>query len=68
MGLLLLLFISLNIGCAFCAIADWHKRTAVFMPVCFVTPDGSTTLPSYDKTYMFQHHDDQRYVIVLCGC
>ena len=46
--------------CALRAVADWQKRTALFIPVCFVSPDDSTTLPTNDVTYVFQHHDDQR--------
>jgi len=38
----------------------------VFVPVCFVCTDDDTTLPTSDKTYMFQYLDDQRYVAVLC--
>jgi len=48
-----------------CAVVvGWNDRTAVFMPVCFVGPDDNAALPTTDKTYMFQYHDDQRYVVV----
>ena len=49
-----------------CVVAGWHERIAVFIPVCFVCPDDDSTLPTTDKTYMFQYHDDQRYVVVPC--
>jgi len=47
-----------------CVVAGWHESIAVFIPVCFVCPDDDSTLPTTDKSYMFQYHDDQRYVVV----
>jgi len=50
------------------AVADWHKRIALFMPVCFLSPDDNTALPTSDKTYIFQHHDHLRYESVFWCC
>jgi len=51
---------------AVCAVADWHKRITLFIPVCFVSPDDNTALPTNDKTYVFEAHPtDQRYKLLL---